>query len=93
MGIKFEWDPNKAAINFQKHKVSFEEAATVFRDTLSTTVSDPNHSEEEDRHIIVGLSSRFKLLMVAYAERGNCIRIISTRELTPTERRQYEEKG
>ena len=91
MGIKFEWDPSKATKNLQKHKVSFEEAATVFGDPLSTTVPDPDHSAEEDRYITIGLSNRFRLLMVAHTERGDRIRIISARELTRKERKQYEE--
>jgi uncharacterized DUF497 family protein len=91
VGIKFEWDPNKATRNLQKHKVSFEEAATVFRDDLSITVPDPDHSMEEDRYITVGLSGRFRLLMVAHTERGDRIRIISARELTSRERKHYEE--
>jgi uncharacterized DUF497 family protein len=90
VGIRFEWDPNKAARNFQKHEVSFEEAATVFQDDLSITAPDPDHSMEEDRYITVGLSSRFRLLMVAHTERGDRLRIISARELTSRERRQYE---
>jgi len=91
MSIQFEWDPNKAAQNLQKHKVSFEEAATVFRDTLSVTVPDPDHSVEEDRYITIGLSGRMRLLMVAHTERGDRIRIISARVLTRKEREQYEE--
>jgi len=89
--IDFEWDPNKAAQNLRKHSVTFEEAATVFRDDLSITVPDPDHSMEEERFITVGLSSQNRLLMVAHTERGDLIRIISARELTPRERRQYEE--
>jgi uncharacterized DUF497 family protein len=93
VGIEFEWDLNKAAHNFQKHGVAFEEAATVFRDDLSITATDPDHSEEEERYITVGLSSRDRLLMVAHTERGNSVRIISARELTSRERRQYEEES
>jgi uncharacterized protein len=91
VGIDFEWDPNKAAQNLRKHSVTFEEAATVFRDDLSITVPDPDHSMEEERVITVGLSSRNRLLIVSHVERGDCIRIISARELTPREKRQYEE--
>ena len=91
MGIDFEWDPDKAAQNLRKHTVSSEEAATVFRDDLSITVPDPDHSVEEERFITVGLSSQDRLLMIAHVDRGDCIRIISARELTPRERRQYEE--
>ena len=91
MGIDFEWDPNKAAQNLRKHSVSFEEAATVFQDDLSITVPDPDHSMEEERFITVGLSSQNRLLIVSHVERGDCIRIVSARELTPGEKRQYEE--
>ena len=91
VGIDFEWDPNKAAQNRRKHGVTFEEAATVFRDDLSITVPDPDYSIEEERFITVGLSSQNRLLMIAHMERGDCIRIMSARELTPRERRQYEE--
>lgn len=91
MGIDFEWDPNKAARNVRKHGVTFEDAATVFQDDLSVTVPDPDHSMAEERFITVGMSSQNRLLMVAHAERGDRIRIISARELTPREKRQYEE--
>jgi len=91
--LQFEWDPNKAASNLRRHQVSFEEAATVFQDRLSVTVADPDHSTEEDRWIIVGLSHRFRLLIVSHTERGNRIRIISARELTPRERKEYAEEN
>jgi len=90
--MEFEWDPQKAAKNLRKHKISFNEAATVFDDPLSVTVTDPDHSAEEDRFIIVGQSYRRRLLIVSFAERGDRIRIISARELTPAERRAYEEE-
>jgi uncharacterized DUF497 family protein len=90
VSIKFEWDPSKAAQNIRKHKVSFEEAATVFRDTLSITVPDPDHSIK-DRYITIGLSSWMRLLMVAHTDREDCIRIISARGLTRRERKQYAE--
>ena len=93
MGIKFEWDPNKAIRNVQKHGVPFREAATVFQDDLSITVPDPDQPAQEDRYITIGLSTRMRLLIVAHTERGDSIRIISARELTPTERKQYEEEG
>ncbi len=73
--------------------MTFEEAATVFRDDLSLTAPDPDHSLGEERFITVGVSSQNRLLMIAHMERGDCIRIISARELTPRERRQYEEAG
>ena len=91
MGLKFEWDARKAAKNLRRHKVSFEEAATVFGDPLSATFPDPDHSDEEDRLIIIGLSNRQRLLMVSHTEQGDRIRIINARELTPFERKQYEE--
>jgi len=89
--MDFEWDPSKAASNLRKHKVSFAEAATVLRDPLSITVPDPDHSLDEDRYIAVGMSNRSRLLIVALAERGNRVRIISARELTKRERQAYEE--
>ncbi|MBI3303770.1 MAG: BrnT family toxin [Deltaproteobacteria bacterium] len=90
--MEFEWDPKKEAKNIRKHKVSFSEAATVFGDPLSTTVPDPDHSQEEDRSITIGMSQRPRPLMVAHTERGERIRIISARELTPDEREAYEEE-
>lgn len=93
MGLQFEWNPKKAAKNRRKHKVSFEEAATVFADPLSATFPDPDHSDEEDRYIIIGLSNRHRLLIVSHPERGDRIRIMSARELTPLERQQYEEEA
>ena len=90
--MEFEWDPRKAAKNLRKHRVSFNEAATVFGDPLSTTVPDPDHSMAENRYIIIGISNRRHVVMVAYTERGERIRIISARELTRTERKAYEEE-
>jgi hypothetical protein len=90
--VEFEWDPKKEAKNIRKHKVTFSEAATVFGDTLSTTVPDPDHSEDEDRYIIIGQSQRSRLLMVSHTERGERIRIVSARPLTPDEREAYEEE-
>ena len=88
----FEWDQKKEAKNIRKHKVTFSEAATVLGDTLSTTVPDPDHSEEEDRYITIGLSQRHRLLIVAHTERGERTRIISARPLTSAEREAYEEE-
>jgi hypothetical protein len=90
--MEFEWDPKKAAKNSKKHKVSFAEAATVFGDTLSMTVPDPDHSTDEDRYITIGLSDKRRLLLVAHTERKDRIRIISARELTRAERQAYEEE-
>jgi hypothetical protein len=89
--LKFEWDPSKAAENVAKHGVSFEEAATVFRDTLSVTGLDPDHSINEERLVIFGVSTSGRLLVVAHTERGDTIRIISARTTTSTERKIYEE--
>ena len=91
--MEFEWDPEKAAKNLRKHKVSFVEAATVFSDNFSATATDPDHSANEARFIVVGQSNRNRLLIVSFAERGDRIRIISARELTRSERKVYEEKN
>lgn len=89
--MEFEWDPKKNEANIRKHGVAFSEAATVFSDVLSITVPDPDHSQEENRYIIIGMSGQSRLLMVAHMERGGCILIISTRDLTRSEKRSYEE--
>ena len=68
--MQFEWDPQKAAANLAKHKVSFEGAATVFGDPLGRIVADPRHSVDEDRFVLLGLSGRQRLLAVMYVERG-----------------------
>jgi uncharacterized DUF497 family protein len=91
MGAQFEWDPRKAEANRRKHGVTFEEASTVFTDTLSSTIPDPLHSDTEDRFVILGESSRNRLLVVVFAERGEQIRIISARVATRREGKQYEE--
>ena len=90
--MEFEWDPEKAAINLSKHKVSFNEAATVLGDVFGTTVTDPDHSHDEDRYITIGMSDRRRLLIISHTERGETIRIISARELTRAERKFYEEE-
>ena len=91
MGLLFEWDPGKASSNLYKHHVSFEEAATVFKDLLSITVLDPDHSVDEERYITVGMSTHGRLLLVAHPENQEHIRIISARRLTPRERQEYEQ--
>jgi len=88
----FEWDENKAKANIKNHQVGFEEATSVFRDPLNETSYDLDHSMDEDRYITIGWSNRRRLLMVAFTERDNNIRIISARELTRNEREVYEEK-
>ena len=88
--IQFEWHAQKAAENLEKHSVSFEEAASAFADPLSLTVYDPDHSEEEDRFVLLGQSSSQRLLVVCHTERGDRIRIISARVANRRERAQYE---
>ena len=91
--MDFEWDPRKAEINLHKHGVSFTEAGTVFGDNLAITVPDPDHSDDEERFITIGWSNRRRLLMVSHTDRGDRIRIISARELTNAERKEYEEEN
>ncbi len=90
MALSFEWDEEKAATNFKKHQVSFEEAKTVFNDPLSITIPDPNHSIDEERYIDIGMSSKGQVLVVIYTERGENIRLISCRKATRSEQRSYE---
>ncbi len=89
--MQFEWDSEKAAANLSKHGVSFDEAKTVFDDPLYVDFYDPDHSDWEHRYIIIGQSHQGRLLMVSYTERDDTIRIISSREVTRTEREAYEE--
>lgn len=89
--MEFEWDKGKAESNLIKHGVSFDDAQTVFKDPLYIDFYDPDHSEDEDRYLIIGESSRGRLLIVSYIERGNNTRIISARETTKYERKMYEE--
>ena len=91
--VEFEWDAEKAASNLSKHGVSFGEAMTVLGDELEVMIPDPVHSDEELRFVSIGLSEGGPLLVVAYTERDQRIRIISAREATPKERRQYESKS
>lgn len=88
--MQFGWDKKKAARNFIKHGVSFEEAATVFSDPLSDTFDDPDHSTEERRFVIIGMSEEGNLLIVAHTDDEEVVRIISARELTHGERAFYE---
>ena len=89
--IRFEWDDNKNEINKKKHKISFEEARTVFYDDAALVIDDPEHSEDEDRFIILGLSKRANLLVVCHCcrESDTVIRIISARKATKTESQYY----
>jgi uncharacterized DUF497 family protein len=88
--MRIEWDPAKAIRNIEKHGVGFPEAMSVFGDPLELTSPDPDHSEAEFRFVSLGLSSAARLLVVSYTERDATIRIITAREATPKERRQYE---
>ena len=91
MALLFEWDPQKARANSEKHGVSFEEGATVFADPLSLTIGDPDHSADEERFVTVGLSISGRLLVVSHTDRGQSIRLISVRPATRRERKAYEE--
>jgi uncharacterized protein len=90
--MKFEWDKQKAKVTLAKHKVSFDEAKTVFEDPLFLMFADIDHSFEEKRFIILGESNKGKLLVVAIAEREGTTRIISARKATASERKNYEEE-
>jgi len=89
--MEFEWDPNKAALNPRKHGITFEEASSVFGDSLAFTFQDPSHSAGEYRFLAFGLSARGFLLTVSFADRGKRVRIISARRATRAERKIYEE--
>ena len=89
--LRFEWDDQKAAANLKKHKVSFDEAKTVFADDRAKLIDDPDHSEDEDRFVLLGLSSALRLLLVCHCYRsdGEVIRIISARKAIATEAKSY----
>jgi uncharacterized DUF497 family protein len=89
--MQFEWDEQKAAINLANHKVSFDEAKTVFDDRFFIIFADPDHSFEEYRFIILGESTKRRLLVVAYTERTPNTRLISARKATRSERKKYEQ--
>ncbi|MDP2604925.1 MAG: BrnT family toxin [Deltaproteobacteria bacterium] len=91
MSLKFEWDPKKAASNFSKHGVAFEEALTLFADPLARIFDDEDHSIEEQREIIVGHSAKQQLLVVCFTAPGESVRIFSARKATTRERKEYEE--
>ena len=91
--MRIEWDPNKEESNADKHGVTFHEAATVFGDSLSVTLPDPDHSRDEERCLLLGRSAAGRLLIVAITERGDTLRIISARPMTPRERRTYEHEA
>jgi uncharacterized protein len=89
--MQFAWDPKKAASNVRDHKVTFEEASSVFADSLAITFDDPDHSEGETRLLTFGLSEQGRLLIVSHTERRGVVRLISARRATRPERRIYEE--
>jgi uncharacterized DUF497 family protein len=88
--MRFEWDRGKAEANLRKHRVSFDEAASVFFDTLSVTIPDPDHSIAERRFVTMGVSTMGRLVVVAHTERGNTLRIITARLASAAERKRYE---
>lgn len=88
--MRFEWDSEKAESNLRKHRVSFDEAVTVFFDAHSVTILDPDHSVGESRFLTMGLSSKDRILVVAHTEQGDTIRIIMARPASASERNRYE---
>ena len=88
-GYQFEWDAAKAAKNLRDHGVSFDDASTVFGDPMSISMADPDHSDGEERYLVLGMSIRRRLLVVSHAERRPRTRLISARRATRSERRQY----
>ena len=88
--MKFDWNNNKDISNFNKHKVHFEEAQTVFYDFLSVTKPDPMHSINEERFITIGISAFNRILVVVHSDKEDTIRIISSRLATKNERKKYE---
>ena len=93
MSIEFQWDPAKAIANLRKHGVAFEEAVTAFADLLSFTIADPLHSEGESRFVLLGRSQTGRMLAVVHTDRGDTIRLISSRIATRTERKTYDESN
>jgi uncharacterized DUF497 family protein len=93
MSLHFEWNRQKAQTNIAKHGVAFDEASTAFKDVLSITISDPVHSQNEERFVLIGYSCNNRLLVVVHTERGDCIRIISARLATKKERTNYEKNA
>lgn len=89
--LRFEWEPRKASANLKKHGISFEEAKSVFYDESARLISDPDHSEDEDRFILLGVSHSLRIILVCHCYRsgGNVIRIISARKATPKESKAY----
>lgn len=92
MKLNFEWDEEKARENLKKHRVSFNEATTVFIDPFSITIPDSDHSVGEQRYVDIGSSDKCHVLVVVYTERGSNMRIISCRKASLSERKLYEGK-
>lgn len=92
--IRFTWDPRKASANRRRHRVAFDEAETVFSDDNAILLDDAAHSDDEPRYVLLGLSERFRILVVSHTvrDRGRTIRIISARKATHRERDQYLEQ-
>ncbi len=88
--VRFEWDAQKARANQRKHQISFEEARTVFGDPFARISTDRYHSDDEQRWHIIGMSVHNRILVVAYTERSEVVRIITARKAEPVERRRYE---
>jgi len=90
--VIYEWDPNKADENLKRHKVSFDEATSVFTDPFALTFDDPDHSQEERRYVTTGTSSKQRIVFLAHVDRGeDQVRIISARPATATEAHAYQE--
>ena len=89
--LQFAWDPDKAAANLRKHGVSFQEASTVFRNPLAKVLPDTAHSGQEPRSLILGHSAGGRLLLVVFTETDEQVRLISARDASVRERREYEE--
>ena len=89
--LHFEWDDEKAMANVKKHGISFEEAKSVFRDERAKLINDPDHSEDEDRFVLLGLSETLRRLVVChcYRDENHVIRIISARKATTKESKSY----
>ena len=93
--LRFEWDPAKATENVTKHGISFAEAETAFSDDYAKVLPDPDHSEDEDRFLLLGMSAALRVLVVVHCvlEAGEVIRLISARKATRAERAQYGARG
>ena len=91
MGLTFAWDSRKALSNLQKHKIAFAEATTIFGDSFTITIPDPDHSELEERFVSIGVSNQGRLIVVVHTEKRSHLRLISAREASRAERKFYEE--